>query len=157
MAHTFCFFHRQTHTSVTTDKVLTDSVAQLTQAVVARLRVASVEAGVGVDAAMMEVGRLKQTAPWRHARTHTGHIPLVSMCRQACLLRMKQHADAAAAAGRAAATTTGSGSGSGSGSADQGHAGKLAALAGMRVRVGRYLGIADDGSVTWPHDFPDLR
>jgi hypothetical protein len=53
-------------------------------------------------------------------------------------MRMKQHADAATDAGK------------------EGRAGKLRALADMRVRIGRYLGIADDGSVTWPHDFPDL-
>jgi hypothetical protein len=58
-------------------------------------------------------------------------------------MRMKQHADAAAA-------THGTDAGK------KGRAGKLRALADMRVRIGRYLGIADDGSVTWPHDFPDL-
>jgi hypothetical protein len=122
-------------------QVLTDSVAQLTQAVVARLQVASVEAGVGVDAAMMEVCHLLPVAHPRHPLIE--HLLGTGSCSQACLMRMKQHADAAAA-------THGADAGK------KGRAGKLRALADVRVRIGRYLGIADDGSVTWPHDFPDL-
>jgi len=52
------------------NQVLTDSVAQLTQAVVARLRVASVEAGVGVDAAMMEVCPLLTATHPRYPHSH---------------------------------------------------------------------------------------
>ena len=51
-------------------QVLTDSVAQLTQAVVARLRVASVEAGVGVDAATMEVSPLLTATHPRYPHSH---------------------------------------------------------------------------------------
>jgi hypothetical protein len=51
-------------------QVLTDSVAQLTQAVVARLRVASVEAGVGVDAATMEVCPLLTVTHPRYISPH---------------------------------------------------------------------------------------
>ena len=111
---------------------------ELTQAVVARLSLASVEAGVGVDLKMME----------------------------ACLYRLKQHAQRRSAGTNGGSSSTGnrnSGSGSGNGSGngsgsggDNNGRGKLAALAGMRVRIGRYLGIADDGSVTFPHDFPDF-
>ena len=110
-------------------QVLKDSVDELTQAVVARLGLASVEAGVGVDLKMME----------------------------ACLYRLKQHTQQ-----RGRGQGQGQGRQADSSGRDNGGAGgnnglgKLAALAGMRVRIGRYLGIADDGSVTLPHDFPDF-
>lgn len=119
-------------------QVLKDSVDELTQAVVARLGLASVEAGVGVDLKMME----------------------------ACLYRLKQHAQRRGRSGDTGGRRDGHGpengsdSGSGTGGRTNGGGnsglGKLAALAGMRVRIGRYLGIADDGSVTFPHDFPDF-
>jgi hypothetical protein len=107
--------------------VLKDSVDVLTQAVVARLGLASVEAGVGVDLKMMEV----------------------------CLHRLKQQALRRGGTGSGFSQGAGGGAGRGGGGDNNG-LGKLSALAGMRVRIGRYLGIADDGSVTFPHDFPDF-